>query len=149
MSSELELFCPHCKATELCDPHRMLGKLRSVSVLRREADPETDLLVELFRSSASRLPCYACKQTGLLVREPVAENWDTVRFCESCAVRIPDERLEVFPSAKRCAKCEASGNQEKNADREFCPKCGEVLNMRLRRGSGIAKYQMTCPRCTK
>lgn len=147
MSSELELFCPHCQATEICGPDRMIAKLRSVSVLRREADPETDLLVELFRSSASRLPCHACKQIGLQARAPVDEGWETVRFCESCAMRIPDERLELFPTAKRCAKCEASSSQDDHSSREFCPRCGEVLNMRLRRGGGIARYQMTCPRC--
>jgi hypothetical protein len=149
MSSELELFCPHCQATENCGPQRMLSKLRSISVLRREADPETDLLIELFRSSADRFACPICKQTGLHVREPPSDDWDTVQFCESCAERIPTERLEIFPSAKRCAKCEAAGKHDANSDREFCPKCGEVLNMRLRRGSGIAKYQMTCPRCGK
>lgn len=144
---ELELVCPHCQATEICGSAQMLARLRSLSLLRREAKPEASLLVELFRCSVSKFACHACDAIGLDVREPSSEGWGEARTCIDCFSRIPSERLELFPDAKRCAACEAKSQSHAGLDREFCPRCGEVLTLKLRRGGGIARYDMTCPHC--
>ena len=149
MPSELELVCSQCQEVELCGPAQMLARLRSLSLLRRDAQPDPAVLTELFRCSASKFACHACDHQGLTVREAAPENWGQARVCEVCSVRIPAERLELFPDANRCARCEAAAEKDQLQDREFCAKCGEVLRPRLRTGSGISRYEMTCPRCRR
>ena len=147
MPDELELFCPHCQEAEVCGPTQMLARLRSVGALRREADPPPSLLEELFRHTAAKFTCHGCNQPGLQVRKPAVEQWDTVRRCSQCGTRLPNERLELYPTAERCAQCEGKLSSQTDAEPEFCSRCGEVMTMRLRRGAGIAKYELTCPRC--
>src|SRR5687767_1277978 len=142
MSDELELICPACQATELCGPSQMLARLRSISVLRREAKPEAALLVELFRCSAGKFACHSCEAIGLTVRKPSLAEWNQARICCDCSALIPNERLEIFPNAQRCAACESKSQSESHDQREFCRVCGEVLVLRLRPGAGIAKYEM-------
>jgi hypothetical protein len=147
MTIELELVCPVCQATELCGPSQMLARMRTISILRREAKPESSLIVELFRCSADKFTCHSCDAMGLTVREPADDGWNDGRKCIDCSQLIPPERLEVFPDAVRCAQCESKQSGALEDQREFCPKCGEVLVIRQRRGSGISKYEMSCPRC--
>ena len=134
-----------CQEAEVCGPAQMVARLRSVAVLRREADPDPDLLLELFRYSVAKFSCHACDHLGLQLQEVATADWDTVRMCSVCGGRIPSERLELFPTAQRCARCETAADN--GPERDFCPKCGEVLTTRLRRGAGIAKYELSCPRC--
>ena len=149
MTDELELVCPACGATELCGVPQMRARLRSVSVLRREAKPEVDLLVELFRCSLGKFSCHACDTVGLTAREPDAAAWNHTRTCIDCSAPIPQERLEIFPAAQRCVVCESKSRGDTTDQREFCSKCGEVLVLRLRKGAGIAKYEMSCPKCRR
>ena len=149
MSEEQELLCPQCDAAEVCGSTQMIARLRSVGVLRREADPPATLLAELFRHNATKFACHVCDHVGLQVREPTVEDWDVVKRCSVCGTRIPQERLDLFPDAQRCARCESQTADSSPAEREFCPNCGEVMTVRLRRGTGIAKYEMTCPRCRR
>lgn len=147
MTATLELVCPACQSVELCGPTQMLARLRSLSLLRRDNAPALDLLQELFRSSADRFTCHDCNATGLVVREVDERAWGMAKKCEDCGAPIAAERLEIFPDAARCMTCEQQAARGGGGEREFCPRCGEVLQLRLRSATGLSRYQLTCPRC--
>ena len=144
---ELELVCPACGAEELCGPAQMLARLRSIGQLRREIQPDPQFTHELFRNSVEKFACHDCDHRGLQVREPSRDIWKTVQVCEQCRSRIPLERLELYPDAKRCAACESVAARSGAEGREFCGRCGEILQLKLRRGGGIARYEQVCPHC--
>lgn len=147
MSGELELACPGCHAAQVCGPTLMLEKLQGIGLLRREKSPSIELLQELMRSSADRLGCPQCGYVGMTVRAPQEETWPGVRRCQGCRQPIAAERLEVFPNAERCAACESQGSSASGEDREFCPRCGNVLTVRLQSGRGLSRYVTSCPEC--
>jgi len=118
-----------------------------VGLLRRQAQPDNDTVRELFRNSAAKFQCEVCGQRGLSVRIATDQGWPQQRACEICGAPIPAERLEVLPLAVRCAACEAKSQHGGEDEREFCPRCGEVLKLRLSTGTGISRYTLTCPRC--
>ncbi len=66
-SRRMRLICPQCAAGSVCGPQEMLQRLRSLGMLRREKEPDWDLVAELFRSAAGRLPCDECGQVGLRI----------------------------------------------------------------------------------
>ena len=129
----------------------MLDRLRSVKMARRGAEPDPELIGELFRAAASKFTCPDCGAGGLVTRpvdEESDEAWGMARACESCGRPIARERLEIFPQAKRCAACQASDERgEDTAPAEFCPRCGNVMTLRPTRGPGLARYVMACTRC--
>ena len=139
----LELVCPNCAATDLCGLGQMQARLRSIGQLRRDVQPQPQMLIELFRQCSRQLACHECDHVGLTTREPREEDWGTARCCERCHARIPNERLELFPDARRCAACEAAGDK---AERDFCPRCGNEMQIRQSR-SGVTRYSMVCPSC--
>jgi DNA-directed RNA polymerase subunit M/transcription elongation factor TFIIS len=145
--TELELVCPSCGATQLCSPAIMLERLRGLGLLRRQAKPDADTVKELFRSSASKFTCTDCGHPGLSVRAAAVEQWPEQRSCEICGSAIPPERIEIFPQAVRCATCEANPQRAGQDEREFCPRCGEVMSVRLSPRGGISRYAVICPRC--
>lgn len=145
-STELELVCPACGSAERCADSQMLARLRSLGLMRRDAKPDPGMVRELFRSSANRFSCHDCDHLGLTVREPIDDEWGTVKVCDRCRGRIPTERLELYPDATRCAACEAAAGPAGTEDREFCPRCGDLLKVQLRR-SGVTRYELVCPSC--
>lgn len=146
---ELELLCPQCSAVELCDAKCMLARLRSVGILKREAKPDPELLRELFRGSANKFTCHRCDHLGLVAREASVEEWPETRKCQACGTSIPRERLEIFPQAQRCAACESQSKESHSDEIEYCPRCGEIMTVRLSRGSGISRYMTFCPSCKR
>jgi len=132
----------------------MLPRLQLLGMLRREKQPDRDLVVELFRSSLGRVTCSACDRVGLIASSPEDacddEAWGAGRRCESCGRTIPMERVELLPHVERCVACQQ--NQESGASArpvEYCARCGTVLRMRLRPGDGLARYEPYCPECRR
>jgi len=122
--------------------------LRGVKMLRREAEPEPEFVVELFDSAAPRFTCPQCGVVGLAASLVERDEWTASRPCQRCGEPIPVERLQAVPWATTCVRCQ--GAQETGADagpREFCEDCGAVLQVRPARGGGIARYAMRCPDC--
>jgi transcription elongation factor Elf1 len=146
---ELELYCPGCRIAEPCLLPTMSARLRAVGKLRREAQPARQLVRELFRQSADRFACASCGHVGLVVRAASQENWPEARRCEECGQPIASERIEALPHVTRCARCENQTERTTGSasEREFCPRCGEVLVLRLSRDTGISRYTQSCPRC--
>jgi hypothetical protein len=149
--SYLELTCVLCGHRTVVGPVQMLEKLRDMGMLRREKEPDLHVVYELFMARLAKLPCDSCHQVGLTwqpIDDGNDEDWDQVRNCEVCHARIPPERLEVFPDARRCKDCQQSADRgEDSAQPEYCPRCGAIMQLRMQRGSGITRYVMSCPDC--
>lgn len=131
----------------------MLRWLRDVRQVRRDAEPEPELLAELFRVAAAKFTCPKCAAVGLVVREVAEEDneaWGMARACEACKRPIPVERLEVFPDARLCTACQAQSDRgELTGPAEYCPRCGSVMGVRQGGGAGVTRYVMSCPSCRR
>jgi hypothetical protein len=129
----------------------MLDWLRKARMVRRDAQPEADLLGELFRAAAPKLICPKCGLTGLVVRpipEEDDEAWGLGRACQQCGRPIARERLEAVSDAKLCANCQRrEDNGELTAAPEYCPRCGNLMTVRQTRTAGITRYTLACSKC--
>lgn len=130
----------------------MATLLRRTGKLRRAAEPEAEILVELFNASASGFACESCGNIGLIASPAVdeASDWGGSRPCETCGKPIPAERVELFPNVKVCVNCQSrSESGQDAAEREFCPKCGALMKMRQSQAGGVTRYVMSCSECRK
>lgn len=146
----LQLRCPACGETVLCDHREMVRRLQAIKMLRRQGQPEPELVRELFRSAGEKLACDRCGKAGLIVEQPDPDDldWGAPRCCQDCGQPIPAERIELFPDARRCAACEARGPQARSGDvPEYCPKCGAVMTLRTKGQSELTRYQWWCESC--
>lgn len=153
MAELAELSCPACEHTVVCGPAEMIDQLRRVGMVRRDVQPEADLLAELFRSSASKFACPQCGAVGLIVQtidEGDDEAWGMARKCDVCGRPIDRERLEALPDARLCATCQASDERgEATGPADYCPKCGNVMVVRPTRTRGVTRYELSCPTCRR
>jgi predicted RNA-binding Zn-ribbon protein involved in translation (DUF1610 family) len=151
--AEFDLRCFRCGWTTVCGPAQMADLLRRYRLLKSTSDVETNLLVELFRTSASKFACPQCGQTALVASpsEPLDdEAWGEPRKCESCGAAIPLERLEVFPDTRLCVACQNRDDRgELTGPAEYCPHCGSVMVLKRSSGPGITRYVMTCSACRR
>jgi DNA-directed RNA polymerase subunit M/transcription elongation factor TFIIS len=151
MSDLAELACPRCAFASVCGPSSMLDWLRQVKMVRRDVQPEPELLGELFRSAAAKFTCPECGMLGLVVRPAPEENdeeWGMARACEDCGRPVARQRLEVFPDAKLCVECQARSDRgETTGAKEYCPRCGNLMVVRKTRGPGVTRYVLACPKC--
>jgi len=143
---QTELRCRHCSHVERAGFSQMLTRLQQVGVLRRCKDPDPQLVWELFVSTAPRFACGRCGQTGLLTGAAADDDWDEPKRCERCDASISRERLEVFPDAKLCATCQKKSEARAAQEVEYCPRCGEIMKLRLV-NRGLTRYRLMCPGC--
>ena len=155
MSDDHDLVCLGCAEREKLSLTDMLARLRAAGLLKRAKDPDVSLVVELLKSNASSWSCAACGRQGLAVEpsrdEFADEDWGDAKACERCKAIIPSERLELFPKATLCRDCQAKSEQD-NGDTgaaEYCPHCGDVMQLRRSRGAGISRFVMECPSCRR
>jgi predicted RNA-binding Zn-ribbon protein involved in translation (DUF1610 family) len=150
---KMRLDCPRCSWRRVLDEQQVVERLRQIKMLRRAANPDPDLVLELFTAAAARFPCPHCDTTGLRAQEASGQedDWDDPgRSCEACGQPIPRERIELFPVATRCAACQRRsdlGGADEVA--EYCPRCGSVMVTRPASGSGITRYELSCPQCRR
>ncbi len=137
----------------VCGPAQMTDWLLRHRLIKPTSDIATDLLLELFRTSAGRFACPQCGEAALVATpsEPLDdEAWGEPRKCESCGAPIPPERLEVFPDTRLCVACQNLDERgELTGPAEYCPHCGSVMVLKRASGSGITRYVMTCPACRR
>ncbi len=147
----VELKCQLCGASEVVGPEQMLQRLRDTGMLKREKEPDLDLVRELFTARLGQIVCGVCGGCGLSAEtldEWDDDDWQVTRTCEVCHQMIPPERLEVFPNTRRCRDCQQSAERgEDSGEPEYCPRCGSILVLREQSGSGITRYVMHCPDC--
>lgn len=128
----------------------MAARLRAIGKLRRVAEPEIEVLAELFVAAAGGLPCEKCGKAGLVATGSSDEDadWGGSRPCEVCGKPIPAERLELFPHARVCVACQGRSESGQDfAEPEYCPKCGALMKVRQSRAGGVTRYIMSCSEC--
>ena len=146
------LYCCNsdCDAHRSADIEQLAQMLRALGMLRREAKPPRDLVEELANQHLSEFHCQACGRPGLRRGDKAPDDgddsWPEARACSGCSERIHPDRLEIFPQATRCAKCEQTA-QDRPAEREFCPRCGDIMTARQGTRSGVTNYQLKCRGC--
>jgi transposase-like protein len=149
--SEFDLRCFACGWMSVCGPAQMTDWLLRHRLIKRTSDIDTDMLAELFRSSAGKFVCPQCGQSDLAASPSApldSEAWGEARKCETCGAAIPPERLEVFPETRLCVACQNRDERgELTATPEYCPRCGSAMELSQSRGSGITRYVMTCRSC--
>lgn len=155
MADEHDLYCLGCGERETLSLPDMLARLRAAGLLKRAKDPELSLVLELLKTSAATWSCAACGRPGLAIEptrdEFADEDWGDAKACERCQAIIPAERLELFPNTTLCRDCQSKAEQGDGdtGAAEYCPRCGEVMQLRRARGTGISRFVMECPACRK
>src|SRR5437870_3160135 len=103
-----ELICRQCGWRTVCGRDDAVARLRIVGQLRREREPEEDLVATLFVAAAPQMTCPICKQKSLFAQpsQDLSDqpgDWQAAVLCEICREPIAPERLEAIPGTKRCA----------------------------------------------
>jgi DNA-directed RNA polymerase subunit RPC12/RpoP len=152
-ASGWELVCRRCGARTPFGLVEMDRMLRGLKLLRPEAKPDPDIVVELIKAAQPKLTCPYCSGQGLALESAPTESdedWGMARACESCGKPIPAERLEVFPSTRLCLGCQAADEQGESGDApEYCSRCGTPMQLRKSTRPGITRYEMHCPNCRR
>lgn len=130
---------------------QMLDVLQTRGMLRREKEPDLTLVRELLNSISDQLKCNACHKVGVAIKDDWSDDWSDEVQCLGCKAAIDPERLEVFPDTEYCPKCQklVDAGGSPGAEAEYCERCGGLLNLTKRGGSGIAGYVMSCSDCGK
>ena len=144
--------CPACSHTEETPQDALYQRLRSAGLLRRvkaEEGKDLDYLLQLAGSVKDKLNCSSCGAGGYLPELSVDgdSDWGEQRKCAQCKSNISPERLEVFPDTTLCPSCQQKAEKGDTGQAEYCPRCGTPMQVRQRRGRGIAAYELACPSC--
>jgi Zn finger protein HypA/HybF involved in hydrogenase expression len=146
-----ELTCRNCKWRTVWGLDDAVARLRIIGQLRREREPDEQIVAALLMESAPRMTCPLCKEKALFARQSLesdneADDWQAAVLCEICREPIDPERLEAIPGTKRCAACatKAEAGQLEEIEPDYCPNCGGLIEVRVSRGSGITRYKRVC-----
>lgn len=144
------LRCPDCSRQSVLGYSNKVAILRSQGKLRREKNPDPELVDALLEAALPGIACRQCGSSGLRIElqeeEESPEFWGERRRCADCQEPIPAERLEIFPDADRCAACQAKASGGDGVEAEFCPRCGDRMVL-VARSAGITRFQNRCPAC--
>jgi hypothetical protein len=141
------LRCPACSWAQECGEAETVRQLRTIGMLKRNPHATPLELRELIFAAASRITCPQCSRVGLIATDAPEQDalWPAARRCAICGLPIPEDRLEVFPTATTCVACQQADEQGRAPKHvEYCPKCGAPLVVRQTRGQGITRYTMVC-----
>ena len=148
----LRWHCSTCSHSEETPQDALYQRLRSAGLLRRvKAEDAKDLgyLLQLAASVKEKLICPSCGAGNYLPQPAMDEDaaWGDARKCTGCQALISPERLEVFPNTTLCPACQQKAEKRDTGEAEYCPRCGTPMQVRQRRGRGIAAYELACPSC--
>lgn len=146
-----EIRCRACGDRRQIGVSDLLGRLRSGGAMRRNNDPDFELMMELAKTASGAWNCDACHAIGLAFR-PIYDDpndWNDARSCEACSQRIPPERVELFPNSTLCAACQRNVESGRTPVAEYCERCGSILTLKPTKSSGISRYVMYCPSCRR
>jgi Zn finger protein HypA/HybF involved in hydrogenase expression len=146
-----EVSCSNCGWRTVCGLADAIARLRIIGLLRRDKDPDEDVVATLLVEASPRMTCPLCKEKALTARksadadEDAADDWQAAALCEVCREPIDPERLEAIPGTKRCAGCQGKSEAGQLADEpDYCPNCGAFVEVRVSRGGGITRYKRVC-----
>jgi hypothetical protein len=144
-----ELSCIHCRWRTVSGRDDAITRLRAIGLLRRDREPDDELIGVLLVEAAPRMVCPSCGKQSVAAAPSELESddeWQAAVLCEICRSPIPPERLEAIAETKRCAACQGKAEAGKlvEAEPEFCPACGSLVELRLSRGTGITRYKRFC-----
>lgn len=147
----MQLACLDCGYRTLLGHGAAVARLRLIGRLRRDNEPDEQLVATLLVADAPLMTCPTCKRKGLVASEAEADEWEsgdwqTATLCEACRQPIDPERLEALPGTKRCVSCQGKADAGKldEGEPEFCPKCGGLVELRVSSGTGITRYRRYC-----
>lgn len=151
--SRLVERCAQCSDERTLSLEGLAQQLRALGMLKRTEDWNESLGLALAAAARDRLQCKNCGASGVIV-EPAADEdeWDLpAKPCAACGSLIPGERVALYPDTTLCARCQESVERGRTPDGhdDFCPRCGERMTVRLKRGSGVARYEQVCPACRR
>ena len=145
------LRCTGCSVEKRLSDQEMLARLHSRGMLKRESKPDPALMRELLGTITASIPCNECGNLGMSIHDDWSDEWTDEVLCEGCKKKIAPERLEVFPDTKLCPTCQASSEagETPGQETEYCMRCGGLMKLARRGGSGLAGYQLVCSDCGK
>ncbi len=145
------LKCHHCSHEKRMLDVQMLDVLQTRGMLRRAKEPDLTLVRELLTSIGGELKCNSCHEIGVAIMDDWSDDWSDEVQCLGCKTAIDPERLEVFPDTKYCPKCQklVDAGGSPGAEDEYCERCGGIMKLSRRGGSGTAGYVMSCTDCGK
>ncbi|MHB8587512.1 MAG: TraR/DksA family transcriptional regulator [Candidatus Dormibacteraceae bacterium] len=79
-----------------------------------ETGDQAQMLAEMENGFARRLVIEVSMNRTLRALERAVRG--TYGLCEDCGVRIPEERLEVWPEATRCVRCQRLSDMRSPVD---------------------------------
>ena len=143
----LDLRCPQCRWRETCGPGEIARWLTAARKLRPNRMPELEILYELFYATAPQLACPKCGHTGLGVSNALDDEhaWPGTPGCAACGKPIPRQRLVAQPDARLCAACQQLKEEGRPIEeRDFCPRCGSPLEVRVVGQGQHTRYVLSC-----
>ena len=165
------LSCESCSWRSVCSQDATIQRIRSVGMLRRQAEPDDELIAELLPLAAAKMACPACSAIGLRIGETDGNNaqdhdaqahddwprdqgsrdqwpsdqWNDAVVCEVCRQPIPPERVEAVPDATRCAACQTEAEAGREPEEpDYCPRCGSLMVLRVGNAGGVTRYKLFC-----
>jgi hypothetical protein len=142
----LQLRCSACSWSEDCGQEAVARWLWAAGRLRRDQQPELEIMHEILKGICGELNCPECGRRGLRAAACADDGqWNTARRCAGCGQPIPAERVAALPDATLCASCQQGEESGRAAGEvEYCPRCGAVMELRLSRKAGLSRYVMQC-----
>ena len=147
LSFYFQLTCQNCRAQRVLSGVEMHHQLISLGKLRKLATPETEIMLELLRTSPELVNCEDCGSAAVGISH-VSDEFDDLatRRCDVCNQGINPERLEIFPAAETCTACAAKITSEKT-EHDYCALCGESMSLVTTNRRGITQYVSRCNGC--
>ncbi len=146
-----KLHCRSCSWQTTSGREDLISRLQLVGLLRRDNDPEDEIILALLEDAAARMTCPSCKSIGLVASDSEEtetewdDDWQAAVLCNHCRKPIPPERVEALPGVKQCVECqgmEETGTLPEEPD--FCPRCGSLVEIRVSQSGGITRYKQFC-----
>jgi hypothetical protein len=150
----VRIRCRACGWVQDCAVTEMVSQLRAAGLLKATSDSSPEVIRALYIASAAKLPCPDCEFIGFAASDAPRDDdeaWGQARACEVCRKPIPPERLAFLPETRLCAACQAMDERGETSEheREFCPRCGTVMQVTPTRGAGVSRYEVRCPACRR
>src|SRR5262245_1047329 len=105
-----EIQCSNCGWRTLSGVDDAVARLRLIGVMRRDREPDEEIVAVLLVESAPRMTCPLCKEKRLTAQPTTdtsdAEDWQAAILCDVCRQPIDLERLDAVPGTRRCAACQ-------------------------------------------